>query len=314
MSNQNETLWGIDLGGTKIEGVVLESAENPKVLARERIQTESEMGYRHVINQIGRLIVLLTKKTGFKPTGVGMGTPGTLEPGTGLMKNSNTTCLNGMPFQKDLEEQFQIQFKIANDANCFALAEAKFGAGKEINPDAEVVFGVILGTGVGGGVIAHDKIIGGMHGLGGEWGHNFLDESGGECYCGRVGCVETVISGPALEKYYKHHTGSQLSLKKINEKYEQGEDKRARETIERLHLFFGKAIANVINIIDPEIIILGGGVGNIGSIYTKGVAEVEKYVFNEEVKTHFVKPKLGDSAGVFGAAALMAKLNDIKIH
>ncbi len=295
-------LWGIDLGGTKIEGVVMESAEQPTVLARLRVPTEQAGGYTHIINQIAKLIDMLKMESGLSPSRIGIGTPGTIDPGLQLMKNSNTTSLNGMPLKRDLEAVLRMPVVMANDANCFAMAEARLGAVQEVMPDAEVVFGVIMGTGVGGGIVAHHRVINGRQGIGGEWGHNFLDESGGRCYCGHVGCVETIISGPALERYYKSLTGNTLKLRDIAAR--SSEEEAAKQTMQRLIHFFGKAIAVVINILDPDAIVLGGGVGNIRELYTDGVEEVKKHVFNHRLDTLFLKPKLGDSAGVFGAALL----------
>ena len=201
-------LWGIDLGGTKIEGVVLESRSNPRPLARLRIPTEAHLGYEHICGQVKKMVDMLRAETGLEPHHVGIGHPGTLDRIIGAMKNANTTCLNGMPFDRDLEKLLGVPVRLANDANCFAVAEALLGGAPEALPGAEVVFGVILGTGVGGGWVVHDKVINGRQGLGGEWGHNFLDESGGPCYCGKTGCVETVISGPALERFYAQTTGN----------------------------------------------------------------------------------------------------------
>ncbi|NUO00887.1 MAG: ROK family protein, partial [Saprospiraceae bacterium] len=186
--------------------------------------------------------------------------------------------------------------------NCFAVAEARMGAVQSQFPEARVVFGVILGTGVGGGVVVDGKVIGGRQGIGGEWGHNLLDESGGPCYCGKTGCVEKVISGPSLEAYYAGRSGENRSLKDILAR--RNEDPAAAETIARLIHFFGKGIAQVINILDPDVIVLGGGVGNIDLLYTEGVAGVLPHIFNNRLDTIFLKPELGDSAGVFGAALL----------
>lgn len=300
-------LWGIDLGGTKIEGVVIESKDNPNVLARMRVPTEQQGGYGHIIQQISKLIGMLEQETGLRPERIGMGTPGTLDPATQLMKNCNTTSLNNQPLRKDLETQLGIPFTLANDANCFAVAEARFGAAHEVAPNATVVFGVILGTGVGGGVVLNGKAVNGKQGIAGEWGHNFLDESGGQCYCGKVGCVETIISGPALERYYQSLTGTRLKLREIAER--SGHEDAARQTIQRLTHYFGKAISLIINVLDPEVIVLGGGVGNIQELYTEGVEAAKSFVFNTGVKTIdtvFLRPKLGDSAGVFGAALLVA--------
>ena len=300
-------LWGIDLGGTKIEGVILSSPNSTKTLCRMRISTEAHLGYKHIISRICQLVDQMQEETGIRPETLGIGTPGTLDPDKNNIKNSNTTCLNGKPFKKDLEKALGFPVKIANDANCFALAEAKLGIVAEKLPDAEVVFGVILGTGVGGGVVVRGQLLNGRHGIGGEWGHNFLDVSGGECYCGLTGCVETVISGTGLQKYYHRLSGEPRKLSFIYQRYLECIDPHATATIDRLLTYFGKAIANVINIIDPDAIVLGGGVSNIDLLYTRGMKEAAKYVFNPTLKTAFLKPMLGDSAGVFGAAMLVAE-------
>ena len=297
-------LWGIDLGGTKIECAVLDSNNNLEVVVRMRIPTESDKGYEHILSQIKKLIDLVAEQVGEKPSKIGFATPGVLEPDSQLMKNSNTICLNGKPMQKDLEEILGIPVQLANDANCFALAEALIGAGKEY-PKAEVVFGVIMGTGVGGGLVVNNRIIGGHHGIGGEWGHNILDENGESCYCGKKGCVEQVISGPALERYYQKVSGEKLSLKTILEQYHEGENVHAVATIVRLLEFYGRAISTLINVLDPGLIVIGGGVGNIDLLYTVGFEKIKKYIFNKGVcTTPILKPRLGDSAGVFGAALL----------
>ena len=300
----NHALWGIDLGGTKIEGIVLESITHPSPLVRTRLDTEAAKGYDHIIGQIEKLIAELEQKSGLRPQAIGIGTPGVLDPTLQTMKNCNTTVLNGMPLQKDLEARLKIPVTLANDANCFALAEAHWGIVCQEAPEAKLVFGVILGTGVGGGVVMDGKVWNGRHGIGGEWGHNFLDESGGPCYCGRTGCVETVISGPALERYYSRLTGNTLKLKDIAARHRQGNDPAATETIDRMSHFFGKAVSVVINILDPDVVVIGGGVGNIDEIYTDGRKALGRFIFNNNVETPLLKPCLGDSAGVFGAAAL----------
>jgi predicted NBD/HSP70 family sugar kinase len=297
-------LWGIDLGGTKIEGVVIADAGKPDVLSRIRVPTEKHLGYAHVVNQFKVLIDLMSEASGLRPDRVGIGTPGTIEPATGLLKNSNTTVLNGQPLRRDIEAVLGVPVKMANDANCFAVAETLMGAVKSAAPESEVVFGIIMGTGVGGGIVVNGQVLNGKHGIAGEWGHNFLDLDGGPCYCGKVGCVETIISGPALERYYTRLTGTHLPLKDIYANYQKGKDIHANATMNRLVTFFGKAVANVINILDPDCIVLGGGVGNIDLLYEAGVQEVAKHIFNPKVDTRFLKPQLGDSAGVFGAALL----------
>lgn len=297
-------LWGIDLGGTKIEGVVLEDRETPNVLKRMRVPTEREKGYEHIIEQIAKVVEVLSIEVGIRPQKIGIGHPGSLEPSSQLIKNSNTIVLNGMPLKADLEQLLNIPVELANDANCFAIAETVMGAVKREVPNAEVVFGVIMGTGVGGGLVINGKVRNGKQGIAGEWGHNFLDESGGKCYCGLTGCNETIFSGIALEKYYASIAGNRLKLKDIVALHLANKDEVATMTVNRLLHFFGKAMSSVINIVDPDAIVLGGGVGNIGLLYTEGVKEVEKNIFNHQLETHFLKPELGDSAGVFGAAFL----------
>lgn len=300
----NNNLWGIDLGGTKVEGAVLNSAADPRVLFRDRLPTEAHKGYDHILGQIKTVVDKMEATMGYKPSKIGIATPGTLDPVLGLMKNCNSTNINGKPLKKDLEKLLGLELFMANDANCFALAEANMGAAKEKYPNAKVVFGVIMGTGVGGGVVVDGKVINGLQGIGGEWGHNFLDESGGPCYCGKAGCVEKVLAGPALEKYYTSISGQSKNLKEVYDLYIAGSDPSAKQTMDRLTHFFGLALSVVVNILDPDVIVIGGGVGNIDLIYSDGMESLKKYVFNNRLDTPVLKPKLGDSAGVFGAAFL----------
>ncbi|GAC1419925.1 MAG: ROK family protein [Flavisolibacter sp.] len=303
----NSPLWGIDLGGTKIEGVILPESGKADPLIRTRIDTEGANGYDHVINQLAKLVKLMEKQSGLKPKHLGIGTPGVLDPILKTMKNCNSTSLNGKPLLKDLEEILGLQVHLANDANCFALAETHWGIVNQKCPEAKLVFGIIMGTGVGGGIVFQKHVWEGKHGIGGEWGHNYLDESGGPCYCGKTGCVETVISGPGTERYYLGLTGERLTLKEIYKRYKQGEG-AAKKTIIRLCDFFGKAVSVIINMLDPDVIIVGGGVGNIDEIYKEGLSSLKKYIFNNRLDVPVLKPSLGDSAGVFGAAALTAGL------
>ncbi|MBK5272607.1 MAG: ROK family protein, partial [Bacteroidia bacterium] len=180
----NHPLWGIDLGGTKIEGAILTSLNDPAPIIRTRIDTESSKGYEHIIDQIKKLIAQMQEQSGLTPYTIGFGTPGVLDPVLQTMKNCNSTALNGMPLKKDLEKALGIPVVLANDANCFALAETHWGIIKEKFPKASVVFGIIMGSGVGGGIVINGKIWNGHHGIAGEWGHNYLDDSGGPCYCG----------------------------------------------------------------------------------------------------------------------------------
>lgn len=302
-------IWGIDLGGTKVEAVVVDGDDRFKTIARRRLPTERDHGYAHILGQICKLIDQLKQETGLTPERIGIGTPGAIDPDTQQMKNSNTTVLNGQPLREDLEARLGVSLTMANDANCFALAEAVLGAVPEQVPDAKVVFGVIMGTGVGGGVVVNGQVLHGRHGIAGEWGHNFLDESGGESYSGLHGNVETILAGPSLERWYAHQSGEARKLKEIVERYQAGNDPHAKATMDRLLYFFGKALGVIINILDPDAVVLGGGVSNIDLLYTEGPTSVERFVFNPVLKTPILRPKLGDSAGVFGAAMLIRDAN-----
>jgi len=232
---------------------------------------------------------------------IGVCTPGAISPATGVMKNSNTQCLIGKPLKDDLEDRLDQKVSLENDANCFALAEAVLGAGKGYN----VVFGVIMGTGVGGGIILNGKIHRGRHFIAGEWGHHVIVENGRKCYCSNRGCVETYISGTALEKRWMELTGEKKRMENIiplynNDKYR---DILLKWKIEFLN-HFGQALANIVNILDPDIIVLGGGLSNIDFLYEVGKQAVYDHVFSDVIDTSIIKNKLGDSAGVFGAALL----------
>lgn len=299
------SLWGIDLGGTKIEGVILKSAADPEVLFRDRVPTEADQGYEHLLQQVRKLVDMMCHFAQARPDRMGVGTPGVHDPTLGTMKNCNTVVMNGKPMKQDLEKLLGLPLEMANDADCFALAEAQLGVVKQKFPQARVVFGVIMGTGVGGGIVIDGRAIIGLHGIAGEWGHNFLHESGGPCYCGKSGCVETVISGPSLERYYFNETGNKKTLKDIVALAESKVDPTAQRTISRLVEYFGLSLSVIINILDPDVIVIGGGVGNIETLYDRGIDSVKKYIFNHGLETPIVKPSLGDSAGVFGAAYLV---------
>jgi len=291
---------GIDLGGTKIEGVVL-SGEN-RILVRKRIPTpldnSGEKAYLALIAAISTLIEQLEIDAGTRCR-VGIGTPGTQSSLTGLMKNSNTVCLNGRPLLKDLEHHLAREIRLANDANCFALSEAKDGAGRNYAS----VFGIIMGTGVGGGIVINNRLHTGSMGIGGEWGHNQLLKDGPVCYCGRKGCVETLISGPGLSADYKRSAGAGANPSEIIKLAEQG-DSIAIETIERFLAHFGRAVATVINILDPHAIVLGGGLSNLDILYDRGRQAIEPHIFSDSFTTPILKNHHGDSSGVLGAAYL----------
>lgn len=292
-------LWGVDLGGTKTEVAVLDPDRLNSPLLRRRVDTPAAEGYDAVVNAIASLVRECAEALGTPiPSKLGMGTPGTTEPTTGLLKNSNTICLNGRPLQGDVARALGCEVLVANDANCFALAEAKFGAGQ----DREVVFGVILGTGIGGGVVVRGHVLTGRHGIAGEWGHTVMDEEGPPCYCGQRGCLETLISGTALERLYQDKTGIRRRMREIAVE----DSEAAHATLDHLVYWFGRAIGGVINLIDPDAIILGGGVGQIPGLPERFRAAALPWTFNPELKTEILTPELGDSAGVFGAALLTA--------
>ena len=290
---------GVDLGGTKTEAVVVElGGDEPKVIAKKRVPTERDRGYEHIVEATRALVIEVAKDAGLSALpDVGVGMPGSVSRRTGeeLVKNSNTTVLNGKPFRADLARALAVDVKFANDANCFALAEATWGAAR----DARVAFGVIMGTGVGGGVVFERKAWDGAQGIAGEWGHVVLEpEDGPACYCGRRGCVETYLSGPAIERTYRERTGKDARLPEIAG----AEDGRAL-IAERVEIF-GRALATVIDVIDPDVVVLGGGVSNLAVFYDEGPKAVARWVFNDGLETRIVKNVLGDSAGVLGAALL----------
>jgi fructokinase len=310
---------GVDLGGTKIEAVVVElsaTTTTPIERARARVPTNRTLGYDLVLSATRSLIVDVANQAGIDAlaTPIGVGMPGSVTTrcadGTRspalLVKNSNTTCLNGRPFRDDLVRTVGRPIAFANDANCFALAEATWGAAK----GARVAFGVILGTGVGGGVvIANDAGVprswDGAQGIAGEWGHVPLEpNSGPACYCGRRGCVETYLSGPAIEGEYARRSGTPRKLPEIALRAQGADDAVARDLVAERVEIFGRALAMVIDVLDPDVIVLGGGVSNLSVLYEEGPGAVLRWVFNDDLATQIVKHALGDSAGVLGAALL----------
>lgn len=294
-------LWGIDLGGTKIEGAILDPENPGAAVYRLRKETGAAQGYDFVLSQIVAVVRELEKVSGTPcPDVLGLGTPGAVQPALGTLKNSNTTCLNDRPLGNDLAGILSREIRMANDANCFALAEATLGAAA----GEPVAMGLILGTGVGGGIVVHGKILNGLHGIAGEWGHNPLSGESHPCYCGRKGCIETVFAGPSLERFYRESGGESIRLPEIVKRAAAGE-MIAVSTLERLRNKFGEAIAAVINILDPDAIVIGGGVGNIDLLYSEETRRmIERFLFNPSLATRILRPRLGDSAGVFGAAML----------
>ena len=307
---------GIDLGGTKIEGVALDAAGCE--IARQRTGTEAHGGPQHIITRIAGLYAGLVYQIDGAPHTLGVGTPGAISPKTGLLKNSNTVCLNGLPLQAMLEAALLHPLRIENDANCFALAEALLGAACGHG----MVFGVIMGTGCGGGLVIDGALRSGPQAIAGEWGHMVLDPAGGACYCGARGCVETFISGSGIERRFAWRAAAaglktphahamtafptngfqdQWSVTRIHQRSQAG-DPLCIEAMDDFFAHFGQAVANLIAVLDPDIIVLGGGLSNIDELYTRGRAAVAARVFSDELTTPIVKNQLGDSAGVVGAA------------
>lgn len=287
---------GIDLGGTKIEGVVLDAGRQ---LFRERILTEQHLGYDHILQNIQKLYQKMVSSIQHQTHSLGVGLPGAVSYNTGKLKNSNTLCLNQKPIQEDLIHWLQHPLIIENDANCFALAEAVLGSGK----NCSVVFGVIMGTGCGGGIVINQHIHRGIQSIAGEWGHMSIDPDGPKCYCGKKGCVETYISGGGLEKMIQKQWGQTIPLIEIEKRYFM-QDPEAIEFFDLFFDHFGRALSNVINILDPDVIVLGGGVSKFKALYDRGIAAVKKYVFSDTFNTPILQNQLGDSAGVIGAALL----------
>jgi fructokinase len=288
---------GIDLGGTKIEGIVLDG--QGKELFRKRIETQQELGYRHILDRIHGLYTELSRNIKRKRHTFGIGTPGAISPRTGLLKNSNTVCLNGQPIKTDLEKLLGRKIEIQNDANCFAMAEALYGAGR----GKDLVFGVIIGTGCGGGIVHKGQVIVGRQAIAGEWGHMSIMPDGPLCYCGQQGCVETLISGSGAAARYAKRFGVQKKFREIEEDFYAG-DAKAIDLMRIYFRDFGRALANLIDILDPDIVVLGGGVSNFDALYKEGIAEVARFVFSDSLETPIVKHQLGDSAGVIGAALI----------
>ena len=283
---------GIDVGGTKIEAILLD--ENLDTIQRKRVPTPQN-DYQQILNTINSLAADLLKN--IEDYSIGICTPGAISKKTGLIKNSNTQCLIGKSLKEDLENKLDKKISMENDANCFAMAESTMGIAKEF----DVVFGVIMGTGVGGGIVIDGKIHQGRTNIAGEWGHHTLHQNGHNCYCGKQGCVETYISGPALEKRWKELTGKSQNMPEIIQNLENFKANQWKyEFLEK----FGSGLANVIDILDPDVIVLGGGLSNIDFLYTEGTDSVYHKVFSDLVDTPILKNKLGDSAGVFGAALL----------
>ncbi len=285
---------GIDLGGTKIECLVL---ENGIETFRHRIPTQSEQGADHIISQIHHIYKQAVNHIDNKNHLIGICTPGSICDETQQLRNSNTTCLNGLALKEMIENKIDHYISIENDANCFALAEAQYGSAK----DFDFVFGVIVGTGCGGGIVNNKQIRIGPNKIAGEWGHSILHSNGYNCYCGKNGCVEKYISGSGLEGIL-----SKNNIRKTTQDFflNFNKSKTEQQIYNQFILDFGQALANVINTLDPDVIVIGGGLSNISHLYTDGIQAVKQFVFSDSLKTPIIQNTLGDSAGVLGAALL----------
>jgi fructokinase len=293
---------GVDLGGTKIEALAL--ADDGSEVLRRRVPTP-QGDYDGIVRVVAGLVRDLEGACG-PARGIGIGTPGSLSPRTGRMRNANTTCLNGRYLDRDLEVAIGRRVALANDANCFALSEATDGAAA----GAAVVFGVILGTGTGGGLVAHGRLLAGVNHVAGEWGHNPLpwpdawERPGPLCYCGKRGCIETFLAGPGLAREYRLRCGENLEAAAIAQRADAGDDD-ARGLLELYAGRLAKALASVINVLDPDVIVLGGGVSNIDLLYGEVPRRWGAWVFSDDVRTALVRNRWGDSSGVRGAARLV---------
>jgi|TARA_B110000196_G_scaffold318599_1_gene334375 fructokinase len=287
---------GIDLGGTKIESVVLDL--DSKILFRQRIPTESKKGSEHVLNQIQDIYSQALSGIQGKEHTLGIGTPGSLSKSTGLLRNSTISCQNGLPIHSLIEKKLSHSLSIENDANCFALAESFMGAGKKY----DLVFGVIMGTGCGGGFIHNGELRTGPQRLAGEWGHSVVNPNGPQCFCGKKGCVSTFISGSGLEEMIYENLKIKVSAEKFLSQLIYSSKEEA--ILNKFYEYYGLSLANIINTIDPDVIILGGGLSNHQPLYTKGLKMVYKNIFCDEPNTPILKNALGDSAGVIGAAII----------
>lgn len=292
---------GVDLGGTKIEVIALD--QQGEEVCRQRVSTPKD-DYQKILLTLADLVEEVEQGLD-QVASIGIGTPGAISPATGLLKNSNTVCMNGQPVKKDLVSLLGREIRIANDANCFALSEAIDGAAA----GKKVVFGVIVGTGTGGGVIINQNLLTGRHAIGGEWGHNPLpwpteaERDGPECYCGKKGCIETYLSGPGISRDHLLHGGDKMAAEQIVELSALGFE-GAQATLLRYEDRMARSLASVINILDPDVIVLGGGMSNIERLYQNVPKLLPKYVFSDVVDTPIVAPKFGDSSGVRGAAWL----------
>jgi fructokinase len=292
---------GIDMGGTKMEAIAL--TDDGRIIARRRVPTPRG-DYQGTLDALAGLVETLESETGERAT-VGVGIPGTISPATGLVKNANSIWLIGHPLEQDLSARMGKPVRLANDANCFALSEASDGAGE----GAAVVFGVIVGTGTGGGIVVNGHVITGANAVAGEWGHNPMpwpqpeEWPGPECYCGRHGCIESFLSGPGLARDHDAVTGERLTSEQIVERAS-NLDAAAEATLQRYEERMARALSAVINLLDPDVIVLGGGLSKLERLYRNVPPRLGRWVFTDRVDSKLLPPRHGDASGVRGAAWL----------
>jgi fructokinase len=292
---------GVDLGGTKIEAIALD----PSGATRSRRRVQSPRGdYEATVRAVVDLVGEVEREAGGGAERVGVGIPGIVSPRTGLVKNANSTWLNGRPLDRDLAEAFGREIRVENDANCLALSEGIDGAAA----GARVVFGVILGTGTGGGVVVDGRVVTGANAIAGEWGHNALpwpeddERPGAACYCGRRGCIETFLSGPGLALDHESRGRERLAPESIFERADR--DLSCATTVARYEARLAKSLASVVNVLDPNVIVLGGGLSNVSRLYSNVPKLWARWIFSDTIDTRLVPPRHGDSSGVRGAALL----------
>ena len=292
---------GVDLGGTKIEAIAIDGDDS--VRSRRRVPTPRH-DYAGSLDAIAALVAEVEAEAGGRGS-LGMGIPGAISPATGLAKNANSVWLNGKPLHRDLERRLGRPVRLANDANCFALSEATGGAGA----GARVVFGAIVGTGTGGGIVCEGRVLTGANGIGGEWGHNPLpwpdpsETPGPPCYCSRRGCIELFLSGPGLSRDHREQTGEERSAEDIAARAAAG-DAACEDALRRYESRMARGLATIINVVDPDVIVLGGGMSNLARLYTRVPEQWTEWVFSDRVDTRLVPPRHGPASGARGAAWL----------
>ena len=287
---------GVDLGGTKTEAVLLD--RHNKLIKKIRTATPAKQGYEALLNNISNMVKALDAHASILCP-IGIGTPGSIDKNSKRLKYSNTVCLNDKPILSDLEQILRRPVRIENDANCFAFSEAIDGSGQNHN----IVFGIIMGTGVGGGIVVNKSIVNGPNSMTGEWGHSVLDHTGNPCYCGLNGCIETYLSGPGLINHFINNGGASITAVEQLLELANNNDATALKTLDNFYTDFARAVSQIVKFIDPDIIVLGGGLSNIDSLYTTAVERINRF-FSVPISINLQKNRHGDSSGVRGAAYL----------